>query len=79
MVQLPVRWWMTNLPSFFQTCTYCGQEFSKGQKLRYHMRLHTGEGLLTCDLCQKVFTNSYSLKTHLKRVHAKIQVTTLLF
>ena len=57
-----------------QKCKYCGQEFSKGQKLRYHMRIHTGDGLLTCDVCSKVFTNSYSLKTHIKRVHAKVQV-----
>ena len=28
--------------------------FSKKQKLKYHMRIHTGEGLETCHICGKV-------------------------
>ena len=32
--------------------------FSKKQKLKYHMRIHTGEGLETCHICGKVKVNS---------------------
>ena len=54
-----------------QECPECGQTFARPQKLRYHMKLHTGEGLLKCDFCpDKVFTNTHSLKCHLSAVHA---------
>ena len=53
-----------------QECPYCGQVFARAQKLRYHLRLHTGEGLLRCELCDKVYTHSYAMKTHLATVHS---------
>eukprot|EP00091_Calanus_sinicus_P025686 TRINITY_DN9941_c0_g1_i1.p1 TRINITY_DN9941_c0_g1~~TRINITY_DN9941_c0_g1_i1.p1 ORF type:complete len:147 (-),score=15.91 TRINITY_DN9941_c0_g1_i1:104-544(-) len=34
------------------------------------MRIHTGEGLETCHICNKIFTHSYALNVHL-RTHSK--------
>ena len=48
------------------SCPECGASFSKRQKLNYHMRKHTGEGLLHCPLCTRPATNSYSHKKHLE-------------
>lgn len=44
----------------------CGASFSKKQRLNYHMRIHTGEGLLYCPLCSRPATNSYSLRKHVE-------------
>ena len=34
------------------------------------MRIHTGEGLETCHLCNKIFTHTYALNVHMK-IHSK--------
>ena len=34
------------------------------------MRLHTGEGLETCHICNKMFTHTYALNVHMK-IHSK--------
>ena len=46
-------------------CSICHVVFSKKQKLKYHMRIHTGEGLETCHICGKVifFANIFLLHT----------------
>ncbi len=55
----------------FQACSYCGKTFGHKQKLRYHLRLHTGEGLLHCGVCGKACTNAYDMKEHLASVHGE--------
>merc|ERR1712030_53054 len=53
-----------------EACPICKVVFSKKQKLKYHMRIHTGEGLETCHICNKIFTHSYALNIHM-RTHSK--------
>ncbi|XP_064080662.1 gastrula zinc finger protein XlCGF7.1-like [Macrobrachium nipponense] len=49
------------------TCAECQRTFSRIDKLKSHMRTHTGEKpYSTCSVCQKSFSDSITLKCHMK-------------
>ncbi|XP_064292992.1 zinc finger protein 714-like isoform X2 [Plodia interpunctella] len=49
-------------------CELCGKSFSSVALLKYHQRLHSGEGLLSCSFCPKKFNVPVLLENHM-RVH----------
>ena len=51
-------------------CAHCDAKFKKKPNLDNHMRKHTGE--LTCDVCQKAFSDSNYFMTH-KRKHLGLE------
>ena len=59
---------MTEENSF--ECAHCDAKFKKKTNLDNHMRKHTGE--LTCDVCQKAFSDSNYFIAH-KRKHLDLE------
>ena len=51
-------------------CTHCDADFKKEFNLNNHKRKHTGE--LTCDVCQKAFSDSKFFELH-KRKHQNLE------
>lgn len=49
-------------------CDTCGKRISSMEKLKFHMRIHTGYKPFVCEVCQKAFTEKERLKEHM-RVH----------
>ncbi|XP_013200064.2 zinc finger protein 879 [Amyelois transitella] len=49
-------------------CEVCGKSFATVALLKYHQRLHSGEGLLSCSFCPKKFNVPVLLENHM-RVH----------
>lgn len=53
-------------------CGECGRRFAFAEDLKNHLIYHTGERRY-CDLCDKSFIYSSSLKKHKKSIHQKLR------
>ncbi|XP_066514913.1 uncharacterized protein si:ch211-284e13.5 [Hoplias malabaricus] len=49
-------------------CSQCGRDFNRGEHLKIHQRIHTGERPYVCTVCSARFRHSWALKRHL-RIH----------
>ena len=48
-------------------CPSCDKAFFKKERLRRHIRIHTGERPYQCEICQKTFVQAKDLKIHVKK------------
>ncbi|TRY79818.1 hypothetical protein TCAL_14780 [Tigriopus californicus] len=48
-------------------CSECGKRYKSGQQLQFHMKTHTGEGMLFCPHCSYKTPNPSSLKLHVAK------------
>lgn len=51
-------------------CRICLSTFRKRKNLVMHMKRDHGEGF-TCDICQKKYSDIYTIRAHMKKVHIK--------
>ena len=47
-------------------CIICKGGFTRKDKLKQHMRLHTNERPFECKKCNKKFTRNDAMKSHMK-------------
>uniref|UniRef100_A0A1A9V1Y8 Transcription factor grauzone n=1 Tax=Glossina austeni TaxID=7395 RepID=A0A1A9V1Y8_GLOAU len=50
-------------------CSMCAKAFKRGQDLREHISVHTGEALYTCPNCPMTFASSANMYKHRQRLH----------
>ncbi|GFR98416.1 zinc finger protein 987 [Elysia marginata] len=53
-------------------CTICRRCYGSSTGLRHHLRLHYGK-VFTCPVCDATFSQSSSMKRHLKSAHISNQ------
>lgn len=51
-------------------CQFCGKPFKTRRCLLAHLRCHTGQNALPCEICQAMFPNPSRLKRHMATIHA---------
>ena len=50
-------------------CTKCNKAFKHKHSLTLHTRLHTGDDLSMCHICEIVFTTTSRMTAHMRQVH----------
>lgn len=51
------------------SCEVCLRKFSRPEKVRIHMRVHTGEKPYNCLICHKNYQQKNDLNRHIKKKH----------
>lgn len=57
------------------SCEICLRKFSRPEKVRIHMRVHTGEKPYNCLMCYKKYQQKNDLNRHIKKKHEKNYTT----
>ena len=46
------------------SCSYCDKKFNRLHTLKEHEKIHTGDNLNKCSICEKTFASSGNLRKH---------------
>ncbi|MEM7361606.1 MAG: C2H2-type zinc finger protein [Bacteroidota bacterium] len=65
---------MKTMHSKKSICKYCNENFETASKLKKHLRIHTGEKVVVCPLCQIPYKNQYTLRAHQKKKHQDVDI-----
>lgn len=60
---------LKHLALFEYTCTVCAKRLPSNDRLKLHMRLHTGEKPFACDLCDYRSVTQSAVNQHKMRMH----------
>ena len=63
--------WHTGERPFVCNWLFCGKRFAKSEDLQNHMKTHTGKKHITCQNCEKSFTDTEQLEKHAKTCNSK--------